>query len=111
VRVSVLQLVYFVNFFRHGNKHWDKGEITEVHSLKEGEFNKAQFKLQSFGLVCGMLFMVVGPVLFLPACRGSLINSFLGIRYGTAIKWHRCAERNPKETKSCTYQAFIVLVG
>jgi hypothetical protein len=98
--VSVLQLVFFANYFKRENKEWDDGEVTEVHSLEKGEFNKAQFELRTFGLACGILFMIVGPVLFLPACRGSLINTFLGIRYGTAIKWHRCVERNPKGTKS-----------
>ena len=53
--------------------------------------SKAQHYLEGIALAFGVLFIINGPVLFLPAARGSLINTFLGVKYGVAIKWHRCA--------------------
>ena len=52
--------------------------------------SKAQHYLEGVALAFGVLFIINGPVLFLPAARGSLINTFLGVKYGVAIKWHRC---------------------
>jgi hypothetical protein len=62
--------------------------VTEVHALQD--FNEAQFWLEKIALALGVLYIVVAPWLFLPAARGSLLNTFLGVRYGVAIKWHRC---------------------
>ena len=87
----LVQLVWFVGYAKTSQKEWDDGEVTEVHALPEGEFNKAQFNLRLAGIGFGILFIAVGPLLFLPAARGSLVNTFLGVHYGTAIKWHRCA--------------------
>jgi hypothetical protein len=97
-----LQLVWSVEFIRHQEKLWDAGEVTEVHSLTQGEFNKSQFYLRAVGINFGILFIVIGPLLFLPACRGSLVNTFLGVHYGTAIKWHRCVPQLAMMRVQCT---------
>ena len=83
-----LQAVYLGMSLAEAKKEWDAGEITRVHALTE--FSKAQFWLEQVGLYAGVLFLLNGPVLFLPAARGSLLNTFFGVRYGVAIKWHRC---------------------
>jgi hypothetical protein len=83
------QVGFCAIFFMDAKKHWDKGEVTEVHSIKNP--TKAQFFLEQIGLLLGLLYIINGPLLFLPASRGSLLNTFLGVRYGVAIKWHRCS--------------------
>lgn len=50
-----------------------------------------QYIINTVAVDFGFLYVIIGPLLFLPAARGSLINAFLGVRYGTMIKWHRCA--------------------
>lgn len=95
------QVGWFALYLKQKNDLWKEGEIMEVHSLKE--FKKSQFWLQLTGLGFGILFRIVGPVLFLPVCRGSLINTFLGVKYGTAIKWHRWV--------GCQTLLFIIVHG
>lgn len=51
----------------------------------------SQHILDTIAVGFGVLFIIIGPVLFLPVARGSLVNTFLGVKYGTAIKWHRYA--------------------
>ena len=46
--------------------------------------------LNTWAVNFGILYIYMAPLLFLPAARGSLINAFLGVHYGTMIKWHRC---------------------
>ena len=46
--------------------------------------------LNTWAINFGILYIYMAPLLFLPAARGSLINAFLGVHYGTMIKWHRC---------------------
>ena len=97
-----MQLVWFISYVKRYQDEWDEGEVSDVHSLPEGEFNKSQFWLNVVALGFGVLFIVVGPLLFLPAARGSLINTFLGVHYGTAIKWHRCVlccARSPRAVR------------
>jgi hypothetical protein len=74
---------------RDAAKEWDAGEVTEAHAIKSP--SKAQHFIRVIGIYFGVLFLALGPLLFLPVCRGSLVNTFLGVRYGVAIKWHRCS--------------------
>jgi hypothetical protein len=87
--MHMLQIAWTVIMFIASRKTWKKrDEEHQVHSIKRpSEF---QFWLDQISLLFAILFIINGPLLFLPACRGSLLNTFLGVRYGVAIKWHRC---------------------
>jgi hypothetical protein len=76
---------------RDAAREWDDGLVTAVHAIQNP--SKAQHYIRTVGIFLGILYLALGPLLFLPVCRGSLVNSFLGVRYGVAIKWHRCSLR------------------
>ena len=43
------------------------------------------------GFWLGIDWLIQLPVLFAFAARGSLLNTYFGVKYGTMLKWHRYA--------------------
>lgn len=43
------------------------------------------------GFWLGIDWLIQLPLLFAFAARGSLLNTYLGVKYGTMLKWHRYA--------------------
>ncbi|NJR43090.1 MAG: hypothetical protein HC767_10980 [Akkermansiaceae bacterium] len=41
------------------------------------------------GFWLGIDWLIQLPLLFAFAARGSLLNTYLGVKYGTMLKWHR----------------------
>lgn len=86
-----MQVIYFANFIKsYAVDKWEEGGVDEVHNLTS--FTKGQYFTERVGLVFGLMFLILAPILFLPVARGSLINTFLGVKYGTMVKWHRYAQ-------------------
>lgn len=83
------QIWFTVFRMRDAAKEWDAGEVDEVHDLPT--WNRAQYVIERLGLHFSFLFLCQAPFLFIPVIHGSVIRDFFGVKYGTAIKFHRYA--------------------
>lgn len=52
----------------------------------------------------GIDWLIQLPLLFAFAARGSLLNTYLGVKYGTMLKWHRCALASPGGLWQCMHR-------
>lgn len=83
-----LQAVYLSWFISESQKLWDSAAFEELGI--PGHYSKGQFWAERIALWTGTDFLISAPFLFAFVARGSLVNSYLGVSFGTIIKWHRC---------------------
>ena len=81
-----VQISHFLWFMNMSHDKWLHGGVT---SYAIGSPSATQYWLEYIGLWLAVDFEIQAPFLFAFAARGSLVNSYLGISFGTIIKWHR----------------------
>ena len=85
--VSSLQVVYLAWFAQKSQELWDSEALGDVGIPQR--YNKGQFWVERVALWTGTDFLISAPFLSAFVARGSLVNSYLGVPYGTIVKWHR----------------------
>ena len=84
-----LQVVYLAWFVIESREVWEAGTLDDVGIPQN--YNEGQFWVERVALWTGTDFLITAPFLFAFVARGSLVNSYFGVSYGTIVKWHRCA--------------------
>eukprot|EP00892_Ulva_mutabilis_P005804 jgi/Ulvmu1/3596/UM017_0008.1 len=74
------KLTMGITRFEERAETWDAGKVSDVNGIGE-DFN--------VGFWLGIDWLIQLPLLFAFAARGSLLNTYLGVKYGTMLKWHR----------------------
>ena len=102
----LLQVSHLIWFLDMSRQQWLEG-VDQSYAVENP--SEAQYWLERVGLWLAVDFQIQAPFLFAFAARGSLVNSYLGISFGTIIKWHRCDHDDVMFPSSQAFSQFFRL--